>query len=599
MDKLLIIVIVVMCNKGCMVKAGTDFVLTFTQVFHTNDSPDYLILTPTTDQGAKVTVIAPEYPDLVSTTIIIAPGETHTLRINGAMAMNYGSYIDRKAIRVTSTRDITVVGMSTETWKGAGTSYDSFLVRPTNLLGSEYYAVCYYTTYNVAGSTFAVVATSNDTVVSITLTTSEDVTVEFDNVSYSGGDVITKTLQQYDVLQIQTRSDLTGSHVIANNPIAAYSGVNRTRVHNGRCASTIVDQLPPVNVWGKEYVTVPFPNRDAGDIYRVLARWANTAVYIQGVDPFLLLKPGDWKEFYLENATYIRATKPVQLAQLSVSGQSDEGDPSLLILSPFAAARTSYVFGVSGTGTWRYYASIVIKESHMDGLIFNNQNASASTVSVEHVEGTQYAIVNIELLKSSNLSTVSHFGNMSFLAYMYSSQNCRAMANSLETAASTLFAPCAPTSGYPGDGVDNDCDGDVDEEACCANIDGIDDDLDLVVDEDCYAPPGVEMGSGSEYDVCCEGTTTYLCKETIRKGHFKRIGDGKYLATNVSASHSLNKQQCFVKCGRDRDCWAVNFQASSGNVNCELLYGSLTSYSLDMNWSHYQQDWSLSVYAPL
>ncbi|XP_046571533.1 IgGFc-binding protein-like [Haliotis rubra] len=599
MDNLLIIMIIITCNRGCLVKAGTEFVLAFTQVFHTSDSPDYLILTPTTNQGAEVRVVAPDYPDLVSTTITIDPGETHTLKINGAMAMNYGSYIDRKAIQVTSTYDITVVGMNTETWKGAGSSYDTFLVSPTNLLGNEYYAVCYYTTHSGAGSTFAVVATSNDTVVSITLTTSEDVTTEFDNVSYSGGDVITKTLQQYDVLQIQTRSDLTGSHVIANKPIAAYSGVNRTRVHSGKCASTMVDQLPPVNVWGKEYVTVPFPNRDLGDVYRVLARWPNTAVYIQGVDPFLLLEPGDWREFYLENATYVRANKPVQLAQLSVSGQSDEGDPSLLILSPVDAARTSYAVGVSGTGTWRYYTSVVIQESQIDGLIFNNQNASTYTVSVEQVQGTQYAIVNMELLKSSNLSTVSHLGNTSFLAYMYSSYKCRAMANSLGTAASTLFAACAPTSGYPGDGADNDCDGDIDEEACCANREGIDDDLDMVVDEDCYAPPGVQMGSGSEYDVCCEGNTTYLCKENIRNGHFKRIGARKYLATNVSASHSRNKQQCFLNCGRDRDCWAVNYQVPSGDVNCELLRGSLTSYSLEENWSHYQLDWSWSVYVPL
>lgn len=35
------------------------------------------------------------------------------------------------------------------------------------------------------------------------------------------------------------------------------------------------------------------------------------------------------------------------------------------------------------------------------------------------------------------------------------------------------FQACAATYGYPGDGLDNDCDGVVDEEACCVNKDGI------------------------------------------------------------------------------------------------------------------------------
>lgn len=40
---------------------------------------------------------------------------------------------------------------------------------------------------------------------------------------------------------------------------------------------------------------------------------------------------------------------------------------------------------------------------------------------------------------------------------------------------------CTPTTQVSGDGVDNDCDGSVDEELC----NGVDDDADNAVDEDC------------------------------------------------------------------------------------------------------------------
>ncbi|XP_046326162.2 IgGFc-binding protein-like [Haliotis rufescens] len=596
-----LLALILSLNPGCFGNAGSDFVFAFIQVYHTNDSYDYLVLTPTTDQGAEVRVIAPGYPNLVNETIILAPGQIHSLKVHGAMAMNYGSYIDRRGIHVTSSHHITVVGIDTESWKGSGSNYDSFLVRPTDQLGNEYYAVCYYITNSAAGSTFAVVATNNDTLVSITLTTSDNVTVTFDSDTYSNGDIITRTLEQYDVLQIQTRSDLTGSHVIANKPITAYSGVNRTRVHFYGCSSTMVDQLPPVNVWGKDYVTVPFPNRMSGDIYRVLASWANTALYVYGIGSYLLREPGNWMEFYLENATYVRANKPVQVAQLSVSRTSDEGDPSLLILSPIDAARTSYVFGVSVTGKWRYYVAVVIQEFAIAGLLFNNQSVNVSNVSVEQAEGSQYAIVYIELMKSAYHNTITHEGHVSFLAYVYSGEKCKATAHSLGTAASTLFAACAPTYGYPGDGVDNDCDGVVDEEACCVNKDGIDDDLDMVVDEDCYAPPGVEMSSVSGHAVCCRGDTTYLCEEIVRNGHFKRMGDKKYLATDMAASHTRNKQQCFHNCGREKDCWALNYHppSLSGDGNCELLRGAVTGSTQEGSWTHYQLDRSWSQYVPL
>ena len=67
--------------------------------------------------------------------------------------------------------------------------------------------------------------------------------------------------------------------------------------------------------------------------------------------------------------------------------------------------------------------------------------------------------------------------------------------------------PCIPSESVFGDGVDNDCDGDIDEELCTGANLHTDTDLDGQIDEDCAINREIGHGMCST----CSYTYTYTC----------------------------------------------------------------------------------------
>ena len=41
-----------------------------------------------------------------------------------------------------------------------------------------------------------------------------------------------------------------------------------------------MEQMPPVQTWGKEYIVAPTPGRTSGEYYRIIASEPNTKVIV-------------------------------------------------------------------------------------------------------------------------------------------------------------------------------------------------------------------------------------------------------------------------------------------------------------------------------
>jgi hypothetical protein len=107
---------------------------------------------------------------------------------------------------------------------------------------------------------------------------------------------------------INGTNDLTGSLVKSNKPVAVLSGHSRTASPQVQFSKDddsknhLIEMLPPITTWGKEYYTAPFGGTAniLGSMYKIVAKEANTVVTAStrngGVTSYTLVNAGDFVE---------------------------------------------------------------------------------------------------------------------------------------------------------------------------------------------------------------------------------------------------------------------------------------------------------------
>lgn len=99
-----------------------------------------------------------------------------------------------------------------------------------------------------------------------------NISVFFGGQRYENGDTLAVTLNRFQAFQVQCEGDLTGTRVTSSRPVGVTSGNKRTRVGKGSSSDHLVEMIPPVNTWGRRFVTVPLKERQTGDYFRILGK---------------------------------------------------------------------------------------------------------------------------------------------------------------------------------------------------------------------------------------------------------------------------------------------------------------------------------------
>ncbi|GAB3248491.1 hypothetical protein [Kineosporia babensis] len=259
------------------------------------------------------------------------------------------SFIQALGINVQSSSDVALYGLNRTQY-----TTDAFTGIPVNSLGTDYRIMSYGPGHG--GSEFSVVATQADTKVTFVPTVG--------NSSYEAGKPATVTLQKGEALEYQVTppGDLTGSLVKASAPVAVFGAHQCVNIPEGVSACDhIVEAMPPLDSWGKKYVTAPLATR-ANDTLRVLADKNGTDLTITsgGAPTQVKLEAGESHTFRTGVPSAITSDEPVLVAQFSEGSGSDGtvSDPFMSLVPPYEQYLTEYTVATPGEGFAQNYINL-------------------------------------------------------------------------------------------------------------------------------------------------------------------------------------------------------------------------------------------------
>ncbi|KAJ8314516.1 hypothetical protein KUTeg_006666 [Tegillarca granosa] len=477
-----------------------------------------LFVTTSRTTRVNVRVRCPKYGNYDKSFTVTA-GYVQKLTFSASYRVT-GSRMESKGFLITADDEVVAYGVNKQKY-----SNDAFLALPTDVLGKEYYAITYYPPYRRAQ--IMVVGVQDSTSVTIRFSSSSwsKTTDSYGGRTYKSGSTLRISVNRYDTFQIQSPGDLTGAYITSDKPISVFSGNRKTNTGPYGSQDHLVEHLTPVNTWGKKFATVPIPKRSTGDYFKVIASEDATSIsYKCKISSSLssysiyLSRAGDFKQVSVSSGKYCywQANKAILLTQIVISqkSSSEPADPAMLVIPPIEQYAADYTFTTpkySG-GSYDNYFLFVVKKAEryklkVDGKAFPSNTAYTDIPDTEYVGG----FINV--------------------------------ADGSHTA-------CVPTPTVVGDGIDNDCDGLIDEELCTVENQRKDDDGDGKAEEDCATPPPIDgqWASWQSWGSCSQscspsgstvsGTKTRIrtCTNPAPKYDGKQcVGDGSQ-STSCSAS---------------------------------------------------------------
>lgn len=396
---------------------GRNFVLAFMDSL--GDNVVLEIYAATSSSSSVNVIIRSNALDFAGSNLRIPAGSFVKYTVPTDFLLEGTTAISDTALALSSTDDIVVFVVNKDRSACGG-----YMAIPTDVLGFNYYTIS-WTPESQSGSRnsqIAIIATEDDTDVTITLPTSSTVRIEYNRRFYRTGDVIELSLNQNQVVQIQDLAfgDLSGTKVSGSNKIAVLTGNKFTdidNVINVVSEDHLVEQMIPLHSYGKSFILVPSVGDYMEDRVKILASADNTEVVISNQRNLIFANAGDVKTITITELSSLTSDKPILVVQFMQSEKSnrDDSSPSSIIITPVEQFQAGYEF----TGTVSDYSSslvIAIQRQYTDNLIIDGETI---TTSWQTIPDSDYVTTTIPL-ENREFHYIYHQDRRQFMANVYS-----------------------------------------------------------------------------------------------------------------------------------------------------------------------------------
>jgi hypothetical protein len=302
--------------------------------------------------------------------------------------------VEYLAIHVEADTPIAVYGLNRRRQ-----STDTYMALPVSVLGTEYRVMSYRRLSASFVPQVAIVGVFDSTEVVVM-----PAEAWADKVPAQAGDGFARPLrvllhrgQVYQLVgpAVGEPSDITGMLIRSSRPVAVFSGHVCAYVPlTVPACNHLVEQLPPVQTWGRHYYVGKLRWRSRY-VVRVLAHYPNTQLFLND-RPIRKLDAGEfWEQTFTENVQ-VTADKPILVAQFSEGYQNGDsiGDPMMLLLTPTQQFLTHYRFATPVQGAWRHFVNVIIPLAATASLRFDGAPVRGT---FERIGESQYALVQLEI----------------------------------------------------------------------------------------------------------------------------------------------------------------------------------------------------------
>lgn len=237
--------------------------------------------------------------------------------------------------------------------------------------------------------------------------------VTWEGQQYSQGSKLVFDLQPFESVQIQSKEDLTGSKISANQPVAVFTGHSCTWYFTD--CNHVYEQLLPVSSWGKEFVvaTLAYTKPSSRFDTVIIQASENTEIQITSQDGTASPKQivaGETLFINLPypNSLHFTTDKGVQVLYEFNGGINQNGetnDPFLITVLPTDRFSTSYTMD-SQVG-FNNEALIIAQTNNLGKLTLDN-NQLPNNIQWTQAGKSKYSWAQISYGEGTGFHQASH-----------------------------------------------------------------------------------------------------------------------------------------------------------------------------------------------